>query len=332
MTKHKTIRWGIIGCGDVAEHKSGPPLYRTPGSELVAVMRRDAAKAQDFATRHNAKRWYTDAAALIADDDVNAVYIASPHYLHRAHATMAAEAGKIVFCEKPMGTSARDAQAIVDVCKANRVPLTVAYYRRYWPSVRAVKRMLNEGAVGEIISARVQLSDFFVLDSARPWLTSKKMAGGGALANAGSHWIDLARFLIGEIAEVSAYCESKNYEVDESVVALMRTCDGVPVSFNATWQSPLRINEIEIIGTKGKLVAGPLSEGQYSLYLPDRVPEVRQFFNSGPAHTELVNELVTRLQNGKPSPIPGEEAVADWRVMEAIYKSSAKGKRVMVRQ
>jgi predicted dehydrogenase len=330
MTNYRTIRWGIIGCGDVAEKKSGPPLYRTPGSELVAVMRRDANQSEDFARRHNAKRWYTDARDLIADDEINAVYIASPHYLHRAHATMAAEAKKIVFCEKPMGTSARDAQAIVDVCKKNRVPLAVAYYRRYWHSVRAVKRMLSEGAVGKIISARVQLSDYFVQDSARPWLTSKKMAGGGALANAGSHWIDLARFLIGEIAEVSAYAESKRFEVDETVVALMRTRDGIPVSFNVTWESPLRINEIEIIGTKGKLIAGPLSEGQYILYLPDRVPEMRQFFNSGPAHTELVNELITRLQRGKPSPIPGEEAVAAWRVMEAIYKSSASGKRVRV--
>ncbi len=98
-----SIRWGIIGCGNVAEFKSGPPLYQTPGSELIAVMRRDAAKAADFAQRHGARRWYTDAEALIADTDVNAIYIASPHYLHAAHVKLAADAGKIVLVREAHG-------------------------------------------------------------------------------------------------------------------------------------------------------------------------------------------------------------------------------------
>ena len=133
------IRWGIIGCGNVAEFKSGPPLYQTPGSELIAVMRRDAAKAADFAQRHGARRWYTEAEALIADADVNAIYIASPHHLHAAHVKMAANAGKSVLCEKPMGINVAEAQACVDVCHANHVPLAVAYYRREWPIVQKMR-------------------------------------------------------------------------------------------------------------------------------------------------------------------------------------------------
>ena len=162
-----TIRWGIIGCGDVAEYKSGPPLYRTPGSELIAVARRDGAKAADFARRHGARRSYTDAAALVTDPEINAVYVASPHALHLEHATLAARAGKIVLCEKPMGTSAAQAQAIVDVCKEHHVPLTVAYYRRFWPITRAIRRLLGEGAIGRILQARVQLADYFSVDPAR---------------------------------------------------------------------------------------------------------------------------------------------------------------------
>ena len=122
-----TIRWGILGCGDVAEYKSGPALYRTPGSELVAVMRRDAAKAQDFARRHGAKCWYTDAESLVADPEVNAVYIALPHDGHPEHVALAARVRRIVLCEKPMGVNVAQAQACVDVCKTNDVPLTVAY-------------------------------------------------------------------------------------------------------------------------------------------------------------------------------------------------------------
>jgi 1,5-anhydro-D-fructose reductase (1,5-anhydro-D-mannitol-forming) len=145
------IRWGIIGCGNVAEFKSGPPLYQTPGSELIAVMRRDAQKATDFAQRHGARRRYTDAAALIADADVNAIYIASPHAQHVQHVMLAAEAGKIVLCEKPVGISTAEAQACVDACRAHGVPLSVPYYRRYWPIVRKMHELLNDGAIGRAI-------------------------------------------------------------------------------------------------------------------------------------------------------------------------------------
>ena len=102
---YQTIRWGVIGAGNVFEFKSGPALYSTPNSELIAVMRTDAAKAQATAERHGAKCWYADAQSLIANPDVNAVYIASPHHLHPEHVAMAARAKKIVLCEKPVGVN-----------------------------------------------------------------------------------------------------------------------------------------------------------------------------------------------------------------------------------
>lgn len=327
-----TIRWGIIGCGNVAETKSGPPLYRAPGSELVAVMRRDGAKARDFAERHGARRWYTDAAALVADPDINAVYIASPHDRHLEHATLAAQAGKMILCEKPMGTSVEQARAIVQVCQANHVPLTVAYYRRFWPITRAVKRLLAEGAIGRLVSVRVQLADYFAGDPARPWLTSPAASGGGALANAGSHWVDLVRFYLGEIAQVMAMQSSKvsGFETEDTVALLMRTNDDVLVTFLVTLQSPVSTNEIDFLGTEGRILCSPYSEGHWLVYRRNRNPDLIQFPNSGPAHTELVAELIPRLQAGQPSPVPGEEAVAVWQIMDACYRSAAEGKRVAV--
>src|SRR5688500_4072884 len=96
------IRWGIIGCGDVTEVKSGPGFQKARGSALVAVMRRDRAKAEDFARRHGVPRAYTDAEALIADPDVDAVYIATPPSSHRALALQVAAARKPCLVEKPM--------------------------------------------------------------------------------------------------------------------------------------------------------------------------------------------------------------------------------------
>ncbi|MEA3336161.1 MAG: Gfo/Idh/MocA family oxidoreductase [Chloroflexota bacterium] len=325
------IRWGIIGCGDVAEQKSGPPLYQTPGSELVAVMRRDQEKAADFAQRHGVGRWYTDVTSLLADPDVNAVYIASPHYLHPAHASQSALAGKIVLCEKPMGTNREDAQKIVDVCRSSGVPLTVAYYRRFWPVVQKMKALLAEDAIGRVVSARVQLADYYDGDPERLWLTSLREAGGGALANAGSHWVDLIRYLLGEVMEVMAYCSSTaGFEVEDTAAAIMRTETEAFVSFSSTWQERVGVNDFDICGTDGRILASPLSDGRLKLVRFGKEPEVFELARSGPAHRELIQELIPRLQTGQSSPVPGEEAVAVWRIIEATHRSSTEGCRIRI--
>jgi len=324
-----TIRWGIIGCGNVAEYKSGPPLAQTPGSELIAVMRRDARKAADFAQRHGARRWHTDAEALIADADVNAIYIASPHALHAAHVKLAAEAGKIVLCEKPVGISTAEAQACVDVCHAHEVPLSVPYYRRYWPIVRKMRELLPDGAIGRVVAARVQLADYFAGDPNRPWLTARESAGGGALANAGSHWVDLIRYLLGDIASVSAHCSShaSGFETEDTIVVQLETVEHALVSLSITLQSPINTNEFDISGTEGRLRAVSLAAGQLILDRVGEQPRVMSLPRSRFAHAEFIAELIDRLRSDQPVPVPGEEAVAVWRIMEAAYRSCDTGMR-----
>ncbi len=323
------IRWGIIGCGNVAEFKSGPPLYQTPGSELIAVMRRDAAKAADFARRHGARRWYTKAEALIADTDVNAIYIALPHNQHASHVKMAANAGKIVLCEKPMGISVVEAQACVDACRAYHVPLAVAYYRREWPIVQKLRELLNAGAIGRVVAARINLADYFAGDPDRPWLTSKASSGGGALANAGSHWIDLVRFLLGDVISVDAQCSShaSGFETEDTIVVQMETIAHALVSVSITLQSPINANEFEISGTQGRLRAASLADGQLII---DRVGEKTQALSlsrSRFAHAEFIAVLINQLCFDQSSNIRGEEAVAVWHIMEAAYRSCETGVR-----
>src|SRR5258706_15147477 len=110
----KTIRWGIVGCGDVTECKSGPAFGKARNSALVAVMRRDGAKAADYAKRHNVARWYDDGAKLIADPDVDAVYVATPPDTHEFYALMAAEAGKPVYVEKAMARADEEGRRMVE--------------------------------------------------------------------------------------------------------------------------------------------------------------------------------------------------------------------------
>jgi predicted dehydrogenase len=325
-----SLRWGIIGCGDVTERKSGPALYTVPGSRLVAVMRRDAARAADYARRHGAARWYSDVAGLLADPDVDAVYIASPHDRHLEHVRAAVAAGKqTILCEKPAGVSAAEALACVDACRAAGASLTVAYYRRFWPVVAELRRLLADHAIGEVIAGRVLLLDAFAGDPARPWLTSKAASGGGALANAGSHWVDLLRYLLGEVVEVSAAMRiAPESDVEDTADVRLVTADGVVATLFSSWRSALPANELELIGTAGRIDVAPLSEGRLALHRSGREPEERRLPHDGAAHTGLVAALANARRAGVPSPLPGEEAVAAWRIMEAAYRSADEGRTI----
>jgi predicted dehydrogenase len=320
----RSIHWGVIGAGDVFEHKSGPALYRTPNSQLIAVMRTSVERAQETARRHGAKRWYTDAASLVNDSDVDAVYIASPHYLHPEHVALAAQAGKNILCEKPLGVSSAQAQQCVDVCKASGVTLTVAYYRRFWQVTQAMLNFLRENAIGQVVAARAQVTDLFEGTDDRRWLLSRSQSGGDALANVGAHWVDLIRYLLGEVSDVTAYCSSEfsGFETDDTTIAELRMESRVLVSLLVTRRTPVVTNELDIFGTEGRLFASPLSEGRLTLYRRGHDPEPFHMPHQGVMHSELVASLVSRLLAGEPSPLPGEEAVAAWRVMEATYRAS----------
>ena len=119
----KAVRWGIIGCGNVTEVKSGPAFQKAERSNLVAVMRRDGAKARDYAQRHGVPRWYDDAQALINDAEVDAVYVATPPSTHKLYALMAIAAGKPVYVEKPMAMDAAECEAIIAAGRAADVPV-----------------------------------------------------------------------------------------------------------------------------------------------------------------------------------------------------------------
>lgn len=328
----KTIRWGVIGAGNVFEYKSGPAFYQTPNSELVAVMRTDGARAKETAQRHGAQRWYTDARALVNDPDVNAVYIASPHYLHPEHVALTAAAKKAVLCEKPLGVSVAQAQECVDVCRTHGVMLTVAYYRRFWDITQAMLKYLRDGAIGEVVVARAQVTDFFGAGDERTWLFSREKTGGDALANVGAHWVDLFRYLLGDVTDVMAYCSSKfsGFETDDTTITEMQMASGALASLIVTRRTPVNTNEVDLFGTEGRLYASPFSDGRLVLQRRGHEPEVMQLPRRGVMHTDLLAVLVPRMLRGEPSPLPGEEAVAVWRVMQAAYQSSQEGTRVSV--
>jgi predicted dehydrogenase len=137
------ISWGIIGCGSVTELKSGPAFNKVAQSTLHAVMRRDAVKAADYAARHQVPCWYSDAAALINDPAINAVYIATPPKFHEEYAVAALEKGKAVYVEKPVAVSVAACKRMADALKANDGKLVVAHYRRGLPMFLKIKELVQ---------------------------------------------------------------------------------------------------------------------------------------------------------------------------------------------
>src|SRR5690554_6519027 len=148
--------WGMIGAGDVTEVKSGPAFQKVEGSELVAVMRRNAEKAEDYARRHGVTKWYTNAQELIDDPKINAIYIATPPDSHEDYALRALKAGKAVYVEKPMTLSSIQAQHIVKGVAYYGGKLTVAHYRREQPYFKKIKSLLDENAIGKPIMASLR--------------------------------------------------------------------------------------------------------------------------------------------------------------------------------
>ena len=223
-----TIRWGILGCGDVCEVKSGPGFQLARGSELTAVMRRDRAKAEDFARRHGVPAFYDDADALIADSRVDAVYVASPPGSHLELALKVAAAGKPCYVEKPMARSHGECLRMIEAFERARQPLFVAYYRRALDRFFKAKALLDSGRLGQVLAveARLKNSGQLGLDPARlPWRVQAEHAGGGLFLDLASHTLDVLDFLLGPLEVVSGKARnvSGRCDVEDQVQLEFRT-------------------------------------------------------------------------------------------------------------
>lgn len=257
----KQINWGFIGCGDVAEKKSGPAFNMVEGSKVVAVMSRNAQKAKSYAERHNIERWYTDAAELINDPDVNAIYIATPPSSHATYAIMAMHAGKPVYVEKPLSDNYDDCARINRVSEVTGIPCYVAYYRRHLPYFLKVKEILSEGLIGNVQNIQIRYStppreEDYNKDSL-PWRVKPEIAGGGYFYDMAPHQLDLLQDLFGIITHARGYAANKGglYEAEDTVSACFSFESGLPGS--GSWcfcgHESHKEDRIEILGDKGTL-------------------------------------------------------------------------------
>ena len=197
-----TVRWGILGCGEVTEVKSGPALQKAPRSQLFSVMRRDGDKAQDYATRHNVPHWTDDADALLADQDINAVYIATPPNSHADYTIRALKAGKNVLLEKPIALNAEECNAIEAALIETGGKLCVAYYRRALPRFEKLKEIVRGGVIGNVNLIEVRQFKRPSDVANQSWKTDPNVGGGGSFVDMQSHTLDWLSYVFGSQAKV----------------------------------------------------------------------------------------------------------------------------------
>lgn len=299
------IKWGFIGCGAVTEKKSGPAFRKVNNSDIVAVMRRDAEKAKDYAQRHSISRWYDNADYLINDPEVNAVYIATPPGSHAEYAIASMKAGKPVYIEKPMAASFNECIEINRVSKETGVPCFVAYYRRTLPYFLRVKQIIDEGLLGDITTVHIQFAiPPYSTDFERenlPWRVKKELSGAGYFYDLASHQLDLLDFLLSEIKDVKGF---KNniaglYDVEDAVSASFRFHSGVLGSGSWSFIAPkdTRTDLILFTGTKGKLTCSTFN---FTPILLETSECIQEFTEENPENIQfyLIQSIVNYL-NGK---------------------------------
>jgi 1,5-anhydro-D-fructose reductase (1,5-anhydro-D-mannitol-forming) len=256
--KKNLIRWGIIGCGNVTEVKSGPAYQQTDGFELAAVMRRDEAKAQDYAKRHGVPKVFSDAEALIGDPEVDAVYIATPPDSHQEYALRVAAAGKPCCIEKPMAPTHKECLAICAAFNARNIPLFVAYYRRTLPRFTQVKAWLDDGLIGDVRHVSWQFSkppSAQDLSGGTNWRTDTRIAAGGYFDDLASHGLDLLAFYLGDFKEVAGFGINQQslYSAKDALAASWIHESGVTGTGSWNFGSALRQDRVEILGSKGQI-------------------------------------------------------------------------------
>ncbi len=319
-----TINWGIIGCGDVTELKSGPAFNKVPGSALVAVMRRNAAKAADYAMRHQVPRWYHDAAQLIHDPEVNAIYIATPPSSHEEYALAAMNAGKPVYVEKPMALNEDAAVRMAHYAKEKNVKLVVAHYRREWPMFKKIKELLHDKMIGEVREVKLEFNrpplgkDELAVEKTA-WRVNPAISGGGLFHDLAPHQLDIMYWLFGEAATIGGKAINKAalYPAADTVTGNIIFENGIFFSGHWCFCAGGSMDQCIITGSGGSIGFSFFSDTRITLTVPDK-SEIFHFDALTHVQQPMIEQVVRYFSGGDANPCSGHEGAEVMRWIEVI--------------
>lgn len=322
MTKKSTVVWGIIGCGDVAEVKSGPAFQKCNNSELLAVMRRDADKAKDFAKRHNVPLWYDNAEELLDNSDITSVYIATPPSTHLSLSLKALQAGKDVYLEKPMVLSVEESDALAKAVNNSNNKLVVAHYRRFLPMYIKVKELLEANIIGAINYTDLRFLQPYNFNSKATWRLNSTISGGGYFHDIAPHQIDLMYHFFGDVESIKGVSvnQSGRHEVDDMVNGLVSFKNNV--QFRGIWSFDipkyLEEDKCTIYGENG-MIEFSFYEDELTLTLKEK-KETFNFKNPINIQQPMIQETVNYFLGKRNNPCPVEDGALVISIMETFTK------------
>jgi 1,5-anhydro-D-fructose reductase (1,5-anhydro-D-mannitol-forming) len=316
------MRWGLIGTRGLVDKGGLKAFQEAENAELVAVLSSDAERAKAFGTEHGVETATADIDEFLAAPGLEAVWIASPTWRHHEQGKAALEAGKHVLLEKPLAIDVRSAWDLVETAKQAGVLLATGYQARYVPGHRNMKRLLDEGAIGDVSVART----YYGIHRPGPppeWRQKRDTARWGALSDVGTHHIDLLRMLLGEITEATGYFErQQDFETDDAVAAALRLESGPVATLTISTNVWVQFTRVELHGTEGALVAentNPLGQGKVILLREGADPE--DVTGERPHAWVAQLEEVTRAASGEDVPYAtGEDGARALEIMEQIVE------------
>ncbi len=341
----RKIRWGVIGAGGIADRRTIPGMMLCENAELIAVMEINMELAEKARAKWNCKRAYDNEAELLADPEIDAVYIASPVVCHARQAMAAADAGKHILIEKPLAMTSQEGQQVVDYCEKKGVRIAVGLMMRFGTYVQRMKKAIAENKIGQVVSGYAQFTCWYP-DMPGNWRQSKKSGGGGALMDMGVHCIDLIQYVLGcRVKEVVAFHDtlSFHYEVEDSSTVLLRMENGTQCVVQSNFNIPDAAAKwrLEFFGEQGRLlgenVIGQVDGGSLDALFLDRqgtydaVQDTNQACGKqekaafGDLYAREIESFSNSLLTGAPLEVPASDAVYVQRVMEAAYASGEDG-------
>jgi predicted dehydrogenase len=317
------VNWGIIGCGDVCEVKSGPAFNKVSNSKLVAVMRRNADKAKDFAQRHGVPKFYSDAVELINDEEVNAIYIATPPSSHETYLEMALKSGKPVYVEKPISISAESVERMIAMKKLYNGKVSVAHYRRSLPLFNKIKELINEQAIGKmkliLLKTLQPPVSKIITHTEDNWRINPEISGGGLFHDLSPHQLDILYWIFGEPKSVNVIVanQGKQYNAPDHTMVNLEFADDI--YFNGVWNfnvaESAKDDSCEIIGDKGKIRFSFFRIGTIEL-ITENDSEVFEEEYPVSIQQPHINNVVKHFRGEGVNPCTLEEALVTMKIME----------------
>jgi 1,5-anhydro-D-fructose reductase (1,5-anhydro-D-mannitol-forming) len=328
------LRWGIVGPGRIANDALAPAISKDPNSELVAVVSRDPDRARAFADRHGCRWAGTDYEGMLALPDVDVVLIATPNALHADQVVAAARAGKHVFCEKPLATTAPAARRAVDACREAGVTLGINFQTRWQQAFRDARHVIMSGEIGDVVAVQIDASP-----GRRPpggWRTDPDLAGLASVFNIGVHIYDALRFILqSEVVEVAAMFDTgrKSRQIETLPMVLLRFDNGALAYANGNQATPFPLNDMVVYGTKGRIdgrgITRPGMEGEMTVVTESGSRTAR--YSSVDCYDRTVAAFSEAVLKGRDPDPSGLDGLRSAELADAIAKAASEGRVVELR-